>query len=86
MNKEPQMVNMKMRKVEIFNAGKEAFYHLVRAEETIDRLKVNLSSALNIVQLLMRHMPELHYVFEDDALPEPDKEPVKPKGERMEIQ
>jgi hypothetical protein len=73
-----------MTKKEIYKAGRENFFHLLRLQEENEKMKVDFASALNTLKFILERMPQIGFAFEDDAVE--DAPVAKPKSDNPGIE
>jgi len=81
---EQKMVTLKMKKLEIFNAGKENFFRYIALLEDYDKLKLANASLINSLKFILSHVDPIEFTYEDDDGLEDDVV-EKPKETGMEV-
>ena len=85
MKKEIPTVTMKMRKREIFEAGKVNFFRYIELAENYEKLKIANASLINSLKHILAHVDMIEFSYEDGDVEEPDTTPPK-KETGIEVQ
>lgn len=80
-------VSMKMRKKDIFEAGKVNFFRYLELAENYEKLKIVNAGLINSLKHILAHVDLIEFAYADDDGTE-DEPVVKPKVDntRIEVQ
>lgn len=77
-------MSMKNTKAQLFEAGKENYFRYLELAEEFEQLKLTNVSLINSLRWVLKNMPAIQFLYEDDAIE--DAVIDKPKDSGIEVQ
>jgi len=85
MKKEPVLVSMRDNKKTLFEAGRDNYFRYIALMEEFEQLKLTNVSLINSLRWVLKNMPAIQFLYEDDAIEDAVIDKPK-KREGVEIQ
>lgn len=81
----PKLITLKMKKLEIYNAGKENFFRYLALLEDYEKLRFENVTLINTLKTVLDKVDLIPFAYEDDALDD-DTDSVLPKKQKVGVE